>query len=178
MPEPVEKYPSIEMRASFRAQAWHVWVVALAIVLVWILFIIAPPFLTTNGFESLATQIYNFFSYICHQKPERSFYVLGYQIAVCSRCFGVYFGLVAGIATYPLWRKVEEVEPLPRFWLFLSLIPIGIDWALGVFGLWENTFASRFLTGLILGFACAVFVMPALVEIVRNLTGRRLEVTG
>ena len=154
------------MRAQFRAQAWLVWVVALGIVLVWIGFIVAPPFLITNGVE--ASQIYTFFGYICHQKPERSFFILGYQFAVCSRCFGVYFGLLAGIVTYPLWRGVDDVTPLPRIWLFLSLVPIGIDWLLGVLGIWENTYASRFITGLILGFACAVFVVPALVEIVRN----------
>lgn len=177
MPELAEKYPSIEMRERFRVQAWRVWAVALGVVLAWIVSIVAPPFLITNGLENIANQIYGFFGYICHQKPERSFYVLGYQFAVCSRCFGVYFGLLAGIATYPLWRKIEDVEPLPRYWLFLSLIPIGIDWMLGVFGLWENTFASRFITGLILGFACAVFVIPALVEIVRNLK-RRSRASG
>ena len=178
MPELAEKYPSNEMRAQFRRQAWVVWGITLGVVLLWVVIIVAPPFLITNGLETLATQIYSFYSYICHQKPERSFYILGYQFAVCSRCFGVYFGLLTGIATYPLWRKIDDVEPLPRIWLFLSLIPIGIDWTLGVLGIWENTYASRFITGLILGFACSVFVVPALVEIVRNLTGRRLAVTG
>ena len=178
MPELAEKYPSNEMRGRLRRQAWMVWGIALWVVLIWVLIIVAPPFLITNGNEGLSTQIYTFFSYICHQKPERSFFVLGYQFAVCSRCFGVYFGLLAGIATYPLWRDVDNIEPLPRIWLLLSLIPIGIDWTLGVLGIWENTFASRFITGSILGFACAVFVVPALVEIVRNLTNKRLAVTG
>ena len=172
MPELAENYSPIEMRSRFRAQAWFVWGIALGVVLAWVAAIVAPPFLITNGLEGLATQIYTFYSFICHQKPERSFYVLGYQFAVCSRCFGVYFGLLAGIATFPLWRIVDDVQPLPRLWLFWSLVPIGIDWLLGVFGTWENTFASRFITGLILGFACAVFVVPALVEIVRNVTGR------
>jgi uncharacterized membrane protein len=71
---------------------------------------------------------------------------------------------------YPLWRPIDKIEPLPRFWLFLSLIPIGVDWSLGFFKVWENTFTSRFVTGLILGAACATFMVPALVEIARNLT--------
>jgi uncharacterized membrane protein len=66
-------------------------------------------------------------------------------------------------------RKVDEIEPLPRFWLFLAMIPIGIDWSLGVFGICENTHLSRFLTGLILGAACAIYIVPALVEIFRYL---------
>jgi uncharacterized membrane protein len=95
--------------------------------------------------------------------------MFGHQFAVCSRCFGVYFGLLAGIATYPLWRPIESVDPLPRFWLFLSMIPIAIDWSLGFFEIWDNTHLSRFVTGGILGVACAVFIIPAMVEIVRNL---------
>jgi uncharacterized membrane protein len=53
------------------------------------------------------------------------------------------------------------------------LVPIGIDWLLGVLDIWENTYASRFITGMILGFACAVFVVPAVVETARNLMGKR-----
>jgi uncharacterized membrane protein len=178
MAEAAENYLSIQSREKLRSQAIRVWVIALAVALVWIALIVAPPFLIANGLEALATQIYTFYSYICHQKPERTFFVLGYPFAVCSRCFGVYFGVLAGVATYPFWRHIDSVEPLPRIWLFLSLVPIGIDWLLGALDIWENTFASRFITGLILGFACAVFVIPALVEIVRNLTRRRPAVAG
>jgi uncharacterized membrane protein len=105
--------------------------------------------------------------------PERSFHIAGHQFAVCSRCFGVYFGLVAGFLVYPLWRRVDNTEPPARFWLFLSLVPIGIDWSLGVFGIWENTHFSRFLTGLLLGVACATFIIPALVEIRQNMAYRK-----
>ncbi len=94
-------------------------------------------------------------------------------LAVCSRCFGVYFGLLAGLLIYPVWRRMEDVEPLPRIWLILSLIPISIDWSLTVFGIWENTHLSRFITGLVLGAACATYIVPALVEIRRNLAHRR-----
>jgi hypothetical protein len=49
------------------------------------------------------------------------------------------------------------------------MAPIGIDWSLGALGIWENTHLSRFLTGGLLGAACAVFIIPALVEIFRYL---------
>jgi uncharacterized membrane protein len=86
--------------------------------------------------------------------------------------FPLYFGLLAGLVVYPVIRGVDNIEPLPRFWLFASMVPIGIDWSLGVFGIWENNHGSRFITGLILGFACAVYIVPALVEIARNLSRR------
>ncbi|MBC7899046.1 MAG: DUF2085 domain-containing protein [Saprospiraceae bacterium] len=102
----------------------------------------------------------------------------GHQLAVCSRCFGVYFGLFAGFLIYPLWRRIEEIEPLARFWLFLSLVPISIDWSLTVFGVWENTHLSRFVTGLVLGVVCATFIVPALVEIFRNFSVKKDRGSG
>jgi len=132
------------------------------------LLILLPPIFAGNGHKSLASPLYQFFGHICHQLPERSFFIFGHKLAVCSRCFGVYFGLLLGLAVFPFIRGVDNIEPLPRIWLFASMAPIAIDWSLTIFGIWENTFASRFITGLILGFACAVYIVPALVEIVRN----------
>ncbi len=139
----------------------------------WVLLTVAAPLAKANGFVAVSSPLYSFFSYICHQISDRSFHIEGEQFAVCSRCFGVYFGLAFGFAIYPLWRNITEIEPLPRFWLFLSLIPIGIDWSLTIFGIWENTHLSRFITGLILGVACATYIVPAIVEITRNLTQRK-----
>lgn len=159
--------------SAYRRQALLVWAVTLSVVGMWVLAIVAAPVLLKDGYGGVSGAIYGFFSHICHQLPERSFWLDGHQFAVCSRCFGVYFGLLAGLAAYPLWRSILNTEPLPRIWLFLSLIPIGIDWSLGVFGIWENTHLSRFTTGLILGVACATFIIPALVEIAQNLTAKR-----
>ncbi|MBQ7399765.1 MAG: DUF2085 domain-containing protein [Clostridia bacterium] len=33
----------------------------------------------------------------CHQLPERSFFIKGYQFPVCARCTGVFIGYVLGI---------------------------------------------------------------------------------
>lgn len=156
-----------------RKQAGRVWLAGTTVVLVWTSLMALAPLAKANGFISLSFPLYSFFSYICHQIPGRSFHIAGEPFAVCARCFGVYFGLVAGFAAYPLWRSIADVEPLPRFWLFLSLAPISIDWSLTVLGIWENTQVSRFVTGLILGFACATYIVPAIVEIVRNLSFRR-----
>ncbi len=170
MPQQIEDYVPTMIASRLRSQAVRVWIISSIVVIVWILFIVGAPILKASGYQSISVPIYVFFSYICHQMPSRSFFIDGEEFAVCSRCFGVYLGLLIGFLIYPLWREIDEIEPLPRFWLFLSLVPIGVDWSLGVFGLWENTFTSRFITGLILGIACATFMMPALVEITRNLT--------
>jgi len=169
MNQPIENYIPQDFTERFRRQAWKVWTISLLVVFAWVFVILLAPIAKASGFESISTPIYTFFSVICHQIDSRSFHIENHQFAVCSRCFGVYFGLFFGFLIYPLIRKVDEIEPLPRFWLFLAMIPIGIDWSLGVFGIWENTHLSRFVTGLILGAACAIFIVPALVEIFRYL---------
>jgi len=170
MKDETEEYIPTDMARFFRDQAFRSWGVTVAVVLVWVLAIVIAPFISGNF---ISASIYSFYSYVCHQMPDRSLHYAGHPLAVCTRCFGVYFGLLAGLLAYPLWRRVDDVEPLPRFWLLLSLVPIAIDWSLTIFGVWENTHLSRFVTGLILGFACATYIVPAVVEIRRNLSLRR-----
>lgn len=173
MPETIENYTPQFILPRMRRQAWTVWSVSFLIVFAWLFSILLAPLAEANNFTNISDPVYKFFSYACHQIPARSFHVAEHQFAVCSRCFGVYFGLLAGFIIYPFFRKIEETEPLPRFWLFLAMVPIGIDWTLGVFDIWENTHFSRFATGTILGAACAIYIIPALVEIFRLLSGKR-----
>ena len=173
MSESIENYVPQSFLPLMRKQAWKVWSIALLIVFGWSFLITLAPIAKANGFENVSAPLYTFFSYICHQIDERSFHFHKEPLAVCSRCFGVYFGLFLGFAGYPLFRKIEQIEPFPRFWLFAAMIPIGIDWSLTVFGIWENTYLSRFVTGMILGAACGIFIVPALVEVIWHLTSRR-----
>jgi uncharacterized membrane protein len=134
MTEPAANYTPLDLQKRFHAQAIRVWTITAAVVLAWLGAIVAAPILSSSNLTSVSSPIYTFFSYICHQISERSLHLAGHQMAVCSRCFGVYFGLTAGVLIYPLWRSIDEIEPIPRFWLFLSLIPISVDWSLTIFG--------------------------------------------
>jgi uncharacterized membrane protein len=173
MAEPVENYIPQAMAVPMRRQAFWVWGGFSLLVLGWVSLLVLAPVFLSAGYQSISNPIYKFCSYICHQLPERSLHLAGHQLGVCSRCFGVYAGLFLGFAAYPLWRKVDDIEPLPRLWLFLAMVPIGIDWSLTIFGIWENTHLSRVITGLILGFACATYIIPALVEIFRYMLLKR-----
>ena len=173
MPDEIEQYtPQIILKKHWR-QAIRVYGIFLFLAALWVFFIVSAPIAEANGLTYLSAPVYRFFSYICHQIPARSFQLENHSFAVCSRCFGVYFGLLSGFIFYPFFRSIEETEPLPRYWLFLSLIPMGIDWSLGIFGIWENTHFSRFLTGLILGSICAVFIIPALIELAQLLSSKK-----
>ena len=171
--EDIAKHSSLEER--LRKQALRVWITAMILVALWPLSMAAAPIFASNGITDISAYIYTVFSFICHQNPERSYHLLGNPIAVCARCFGVYFGLFLGFIVYVMFIKVDDIEPPSRIWLVLSLIPIGIDWTLGFFGIWENTHLSRFVTGGILGTICTMYLVPAFVEIRRNQTLGKLR---
>lgn len=170
-----ENYTPQIVLKGLKKQAWTVWSAAFVLIFAWVFLILLAPIAEANNFSGTSNPIYAFFSYLCHQIPSRTFHIDDHAFAVCSRCFGVYFGLLAGFVIYPFIRSIEDTEPLPRFWLFAAMIPMAIDWGLGAFDIWENTHLSRFITGFILGAACAFFIVPALVEIFRLLSRRRAE---
>lgn len=145
--------------------AFWVWTTGLIIATVWVSIIILAPILEDSGIKSISQPIYHFFSYMCHQMSSRSFHYHEHQFAVCARCFGFYGGFLLGFIVYPIIRELKTTDSFPRFWLFAAMIPMGIDFSLTFFDIWENTHLSRVLTGGILGFACAFFIIPALVEI-------------
>lgn len=169
-----ESYIPHELAERLAKQAKNVWQVALLLVLIWPATIVGAPLLVSLGLDAAALPIYKFFSVLCHQQSERSFHLVGYPFAVCARCFGVYFGLFLGFLFYPMFKRPNDVTPPRRIWLVMAIIPIGIDWTLGMFHILENTHTSRVITGLILGAACSIYLIPGFIEIARNRTLKRL----
>ena len=170
-----ENYTPQSVFRENRKQAAKIWGAVLLVAFLWLAFIAGAPLFKSAGFEDFAGAVYRFFSYVCHQISERSFHAGEHPFAVCSRCFGFYGGFFLGLAGYPLFRALDDTESFPRVWLFLAMIPMGIDWSLGFFGIWENTLWSRSLTGAILGAACAFFIVPALAEISRWFVDRKVK---
>jgi uncharacterized membrane protein len=173
MPSAIENYVSQSSVEKLRRKAFFIWGASTFLIALWVFLIAIAPIAQANNLTGVSSPIYKFFGFICHQIPARSFFIGTEPFAVCSRCFGIYFGLFFGFVLYYFLRPVEETEPFPRFWLFLAMIPMFIDWSLGFSEIWENNHLSRFVTGLILGSACAIFLVPALVEIFRVLSKQR-----
>jgi uncharacterized membrane protein len=165
MPLSIENYITQIDLAGRKRQAFFAWSIVVVIAGFWVLLILSPPIARAFGFESFARSAYKFFSYLCHQMDARSFHIGENKLAVCTRCFGFYFGFLLGLIGFPLIRRLSEAEPFPRVWLFAAMIPMTVDWSLGFFRVWENTHLSRSLTGAILGAACGLFIVPAIVEI-------------
>jgi len=137
--------------------------------------IIAAPLALSSGRLLWALPIYHAFSLVCHQIPERSFFIAGHPFAVCARCFGLYAGFTLATLAYPLISSLKKTDAPPRRWLFLAAVPLVIDYALGLFGIWNNTHSSRFITGALLGSVAVFYTMPGLLDLGLRLTGRKAQ---
>ncbi|HKE58774.1 MAG TPA: DUF2085 domain-containing protein, partial [Pyrinomonadaceae bacterium] len=108
---------------------------------------------------------YAAFRKLCHQLPERSFFIAGHQFAVCARCTGLYFGFLLAVLFYPLVRPLRTTQAPSRRWLFIAAIPMALDVGLNALGVWENTHSSRFVTGLILSVTAVFYILPGVAEL-------------
>jgi uncharacterized membrane protein len=141
------------------------WFIAAAGSVAILSLIIGAPVALQTGHPFWGLTIYRAFSYVCHQIPERSFFIAGHQFAVCSRCTGLYAGFTVATVWYPLVRSLRQTEAPKRKWLFLGATPLAIDFAVGFFGIWNNTHSSRFATGALLGAVAVFYVMPGLMDL-------------
>jgi uncharacterized membrane protein len=151
-----------------RRRAFVAWSVGMLCALLLLSLIVAAPWANAHGYDAFASTLYRGFGVVCHQIPARSFQLEGHPFAVCARCTGIYAGFVLGFALYPLVRSWQRAWMPSRVWLFIAALPITIDFALGFFGIWENTHFSRLLTGTFFGAVCALFVAPALIDLSRT----------
>ena len=90
---------------------------------------------------------------ICHQIPERTFFVNDLPMAVNSRCFGIFAGLLAGWAAIPMLTPGLRGGKWPLRILVMAIAIQFIDYSGNLLQWWSNTNESRFLLGIILGFS-------------------------
>jgi len=113
------------------------------------------PYLLRHGSLPIAFALQRGFALVCHQRPERSFWMFGAPVAVCARCLGIYLGAAFGL----LLR-------LSRRGAILLLIGAAalnlLDAASESFGLHSNWLEARFVLGLLLGAAAALLIASSL----------------
>lgn len=99
---------------------------------------------------------YHLFHWVCHQDPQRSFWINGQPMAVCSRCFGIYSSLFLGWLLLPLvGGKLLPFMRRTRYLLGVAFLVNVVDVAGHFLGLWDNTVWTRLATGALLGLAAA-----------------------
>jgi uncharacterized membrane protein len=127
--------------------------------------IVGAPLGLATGHNFFAATTYRTFSHLCHQLPERSFFIAGHPFAVCARCTGIYAGFAAAAAFYPLARALRRIDTPPRKWLFIAAAPLAVDFAIEFSGIWHNTHSSRLVTGALLGAVTVFYIMPGLLDL-------------
>lgn len=92
------------------------------------------------------------FNSLCHQMADRSFWINGQPMAVCSRCIGIYGGFALGWILLPLapFLEVKAIASIKKIVVFMLLLNI-IDATGNFLALWQNTTLSRSLLGGVLG---------------------------
>ncbi|SMO90957.1 DUF2085 domain-containing protein [Fodinibius sediminis] len=89
---------------------------------------------------------------LCHQIPERSFWIAGQPMAVCSRCLGIYTGFALGWLLLPVIDCQRVFHGLVAKRLLGIMLLVNAADVLGDFiGFWENTLISRWGLGFALG---------------------------
>lgn len=121
------------------AGAW-LWIAAL---------VFAPAFLFPVG------------RFICHQRPERSFFAAGQQMPVCARCAGLYTGAALAVPA-ALAIALPLTASRSRRLIVLAAAPTAITWGLEFAGLVHFGNEIRFAAGVPLGCAAAWLVFSAL----------------
>jgi len=130
----------------------------------WLLLVVTAPFVWTP----LATLAYAAGSLICHQLPERSFHLAGFQLPVCARCLGIYAGAAAAASIHVLgvfvadsarWRLLSPAAARRVF--LVSALPTVVTVALEWAGAWSGTNVVRAIAGVALGVGGALVVMSA-----------------
>jgi uncharacterized membrane protein len=107
---------------------------------------LAPAWLRAHGDTIFALAIVAFFSKLCHQRADRTLFLLGAPAAVCLRCLGIYAG-----AAFGSLLRLSRTTALR--WLGAALSLNVIDVAAESIGLHGNLPLLRLLIGTALGIA-------------------------
>ena len=142
--------------------------VVLYAVLPWV-----SPMLKQAGWQRLGDLLWGLYSFACHQRPERSFFLGQHQVCYCHRCTALYGSCAVMAIVFGAFRWRWA---LPTPWLLVAAVPILIDglWHLAAdllpgWGLRSSldavgslNFWLRIATGVLFGIALILWTLPRL----------------
>ena len=175
--------------------------VNLALALVLALALLAP-LLMLWGQTGAGQLVYLAFRPLCHQLPERSFFLggprpvyslaqmsahlgyeapmrwigdaqLGYKMAFCERDAAIYGGWVLAGLAFALLRG--RLRPLPWQGLVLTMVPMAVDGTGQLFGAWESTWWLRVITGVLFAVGTVWFAFPLIDDGMKGAQGIALR---
>lgn len=165
--------------------------------LFWALYVGLPvmaPLFMEMGWTLPARAIYLIYRPLCHQRPERSYFLggpkmvysaeeleaagvhtglfsrdignetVGWKVAFCERDVAIYTSILGAGLVYGLVRRRLGNWQMPWRHALIFLVPLGIDGLLQFFGVYESTWVLRTVTGAIFGVGGVFFAYPYLEE--------------
>jgi uncharacterized membrane protein len=148
----------------------------------WVALLIAAPLAPVP----IAAALYGVGAVICHQLPDRSFHLFGYQLPVCARCLGIYAGAAAfliarGCISRKAWSRQTSLATAvtARALLIAGVVPtlvtVVLEWA----GVWHTSNLARACAGAPLGGAMALLLVRAMATLhYEQCTPTRPETSG
>ena len=101
----------------------------------------------------LSGKLTSLYMFSCHQRPERSFWILGYPVALCCRCLGVYIGVVISSIAAILEKFHIKLTYILVF-LFVTTLDITLNYFLKI----TTSNIQKFLIGMIIGYLLVTFI--------------------
>jgi uncharacterized membrane protein len=145
--------------------------------LLWVALLLLAPLALTSASVLIAvaaSAVYEAASFVCHQRPDRSFHLGAAQIPVCARCLGLYASGAIGAAA--VWTATRGT-PAPmasraaRRALAIAAAPTALAWGLEWIGLWQPGNVVRAAAALPLGAAAGWMFVTALLGEARPACG-------
>jgi len=134
-----------------------------SVALLTVLFLAAPLLIQSGNFllVGVGAVSYNMVSFfmMCHQLPERSFFLFGMQFPVCARCVGTYLGSTLGgmLALSPLGARMPKLLSSKKM-LAVMTLPLMVDGVTQtLLYARESSNSLRLATGLMFGFGMLYF---------------------
>jgi uncharacterized membrane protein len=112
------------------------------------------------GTLPLTKLIYQVWSYNCHQLPDRSFYLFGHQMPLCSRCTGIWLGSLLYCLYLIIAGKRGTDKPIKLSSFILLIAPLLIDGGTQALGWRVSDNLLRPATGILFGWACTALALP------------------
>lgn len=112
------------------------------------------PLLAHYKYYVLSSKLTSLFIYSCHQQPDRSFWLFGYPVALCCRCYGVYLStMISSILV--IFNKLKLNRRTIVVLILVTVIDIYINYGMGI-RIHNTGNVIRFIVGIIMGLLITV----------------------
>jgi uncharacterized membrane protein len=132
--------------------------------LLWVAAILSAPLTITSGRPALSigsAGVYAAASRVCHQLPDRCFWIHGRPMPVCARCAGLYVSAAFAAPLALVWGSGLSSRRARRL-VLIAALPTLATWGIEAAGLAHPSNIVRFAAALPLGFVAAAIVVMAM----------------